>query len=324
MMYADSYQTTVGSAFITKPIETAIKQAIIKDSIDKVSLNVNHDGHFKPVFITGVYPSESEIPLFTHPITILNFNHQNYLCTDLRLYVRKDVELGNIEAGIKNLTEYNFVKSRAVLSMLWLNDESSYIKNSLSFAGMVYAAWLSEVISNAFALDFKDRTVIAVLTSFYYQTLFDNERVFDDQYKEKLAVHTIKATKAPAEFVFTVLDRVETLTSVSDLCQAITNISESIRLKNMNLAVLLTLIKNSWYGTNVKEILAVSLEHPPTWIAIVYACLSERTYKNSMIYRIAERLGKRGVADEFMTNYRSLIEDQLVRAHEEITIRDFE
>lgn len=324
MMYADSYQTTVGSAFVTKQIETAIKQAIIKDSIDNVVLNVNCNGHFKPVFVTGTYPSESEIPLFTHPITVLNFNQQNYLCTDLRLYVRKDLDLSDIEAGIKNLTEYNFVKSRAVLNLLWLNNEVSYIKNSLSFAGAVYAAWLAEVISKAFALDFKDQTVIAVLASFYYQTLFDNERVFNDEYKEKLAVHTIKATKAPADFVFKTLDRVETLTSINDLCQAITDIVENVRLKNLNLAVLLTLIKNSWYGTNVKEILAVSLEHPPTWIAIVYACLSERTYKNAMIYRVAERLGKRGVSDEFMANYRNVIEDQLVKSHEEIVIRDFE
>lgn len=324
MIYADSYQTTVGSAFVTKPIETAIKQAIIKDGIAGMSLNVNREGNFKPIFITGVHPSETEIPLFTHPITILNFNHNNYLCTDLRLFVRKDVDLSAIESGIKNLTEYNFVKSRSVLNLLWLNGEASYIKNSLSFAGMVYSAWLSDVISNAFALDFKDRTVIAVLASFYYQTLFDNERQFDDQYKEKLAVHTIKATKAPADFVFQVLDRVESLTSINDLCQAITNIVENVRLKNLNLPVLLTLIKNSWYGTNVKEILSVSLEHPPTWIAIVFACLSERTYKNSMIYRIAERLGKRGVADEFLANYRNVIEDQLVKAHEELVIRDFE
>lgn len=324
MIYPDSYQTTAGSAFVTKQIESAIKQAIIKDSIDRVRLNVNHEGRFKPLFITGAFPSESEIPAFTHPITILNFNGQNYLCTDLRLFVRRDVDVDNIESGIKNVTEYNFIKSRAILNLLWLNEDVSYIKNSLLFAGQVYGAWLAEVISKAFALDFKDQTVIAIVASFYYQTLFDNERVFDDHYKEKLAVHTIKATKAPADFVFSILDRIETMTSANDLCTTIIDLVENVRLKNLNLAVLLTLIKNSWYGTNVKEILAVCLEHPPTWSAIVYACLSERTYKNSMIYRVAEKLGKRGVSDEFMGNYRNIIEGQLSRAQEELVIREFE
>lgn len=324
MIYPDSYQTTIGSAFVTKAIETSIKQAIIKDSLDRVTLNVNHDGAFKPIFITGYYPSEAEIPLFTHPISITNFNHQNYLCTDLRLFVRKDMELKDIERGIKNITEYNFIKSRAILNLLWLNGEVSYIKNSLSFAAIVYSQWLADVISKAFALDFKDQTTIAILAHAYYLSLFDNEHQFDSLYKEKLAVHTIKATKAPAEFVLTTLDKVESLSNINDLCKEIIKIVENVRLQNFNVPVLLTLIKNSWYGTNVKEILAVSLEHPPTWIAIVYACLSERTYKNSMIYRIAERIGKRGNADEFLKNYTQLIEGSLNRAQEDFEIHMLE
>ena len=323
MLYTDSYQTTVGAAFVTKSVETAIKQAIIKDGIDRVALRVKSDGEFKPVFITGAYPSESDIPLFTHPITVTGLDKQKYLCTDLRLYVKKDLDIDHVEAGIRNLTEFNFVKSRAILNLLWVNGDSAMIKNSLSLGTAVFSAWLTDTIVRAYALDFKDQSTISVLCAFYYLTLFDNTSI-DENYKERLAVHTIKATKIPADFVLTVLDKVGNMHSINDLIEAITRITENTRLKQFNLAVLLTLIKNSWYGTQVKEILAVCLEHPPTWLAIVFASLSERTYKNSMIFKIAERVGKKGLADEFMANYRNLIEEHLTPARESIAIIDFE
>lgn len=323
MLYTDSYQTTVGAAFVMKSVETAIKQALIKDGIDRVVLRVKSEGEFKPVFITGAYPSESDIPLFTHPISITGLNKQKYLCTDLRLYVKKDLDIEHLEAGIRNLTEFNFIKSRAILNLLWVNGYSSMIKNSLSFGASVFSHWLTDTIVRAYALDFKDQSTINVLCAFYYLTLFDNDTL-DADYKERLAVHTIKATKVPAEFVFSVLDKVDHMAAITDLIQAIVDITENSRLNQFNLPVLLTLIKNSWYGTQVKEILAVALEHPPTWLAIIYASLSERTYKNSMLYKVAERLGKKGLADEFMSNYRNLIEDHLTPARESIDILDFE
>lgn len=323
MLYTDSYQTTVGAAFVMKSVETAIKQAIIKDSIDRVTLNVKDQGEFKPLFITGVFPSEGDIPLFTHPISVMSLDRKRYLCTDLRLYVRKDTDIQHLEQGVKNITEFNFIKSRAVLNLLWLNHQQSVIKNSLLFGASVFSHWLSDTITRGFALDFKDQSTINVICAFYYLTLFDNEE-FTQEYKERLAVHTIKAAKVPAEFALSIIDKIDQLYSINDLVNTIIAITENVRLKQFNLAVLLTMIKNSWYGTNVKEILAVSLEHPPTWLAVVYACLSERTYKNSMIFKLAEKLGKRGLADEYMANYRNLIEEQLKAANEDLVILDFE
>lgn len=322
-IFLDGYQTTVGSVFVTKQIETAIKESIIRHRLDLVNLNVENAGNVKPLFITGSLPSEVEIPLFTHPITIFNFQHQNFLCTDLRLFVRKDTPIDEIETGIKNLTEYNFIKSRAILNLLWLNDGANSIKNNLSFASTVFAAWLAETISKTYALDFKDQTTISVITSFYYQTLFTNDKVFDEDTRQKMAVHTIKTTKAPAEFVFGVFDKIESMMSIEDYCKSVVEITENVRLKSFNLAMLLTIIRNSWYGTNAKEVIAIAIEHPPTWVAMVYTALNEKTFKSTLIYRVAERFGKRGASDEYIHNYVRLVKDQTV-AKEELAIRDFE
>lgn len=308
-IFLDSYETSTGSMVVIKDIENEIKKSIIKDGLDNVTLNVRHDGLFRPLFITGLLDSDVNIPLFTHPITIKNYNGKNYLCTDLRLFIKKEADIKNIEHGVKNLTEYNFAKSRAVINLIWLNEDINSFKNNFSFAGIVYANWLAETISKAFALDFKDQTTLAIITSYFYQTLFiSKETEIDDEIKQRFAVHTIKATKAPAEFVFQVFDKInKRISNIEDFCEVVRDVLENVRLNKFNEVMLLTIIRNSWYGTNSKEIISVSLEHPPTWCAVIYTALTERTFKSSMIYRVAERFGKRGASDEFLKNYIDVV-----------------
>lgn len=312
MGYAkDSYKTTIGSHLITKDIELAIKEAMIKDNIQENNLNVHSNGAYNAVFITGKYSSENDIPIFIHPITIDNFKGANYLCTDLRLFINSKNESDNIEDAIKNKTEYNFIKSRAILNLLWANGNTTLIKNSTALASTLFSIWLSNIISKNYALDMKDQLTLNVITSYYYQTLFMTDYDFSEEQKQKMAVHTINATAEKAEFVLEIFDRITKMENINDYISNVINILENVRLNNFNLAVLLTIIKNSWYGNNAKEIISVALEHPPTWIAIVYTALTERTYKNSMIYKISENFGKRGKSDEFIKNYTQLMQDQI-------------
>lgn len=311
-MYKDCYDTTVGSALNAKPIVLAIRESIIKDGLGYVNLGVKDVNGLKPVFITGQANSESQIPLFTHPITIKVSPSEQYLCADVRFFVRKDTPLDNIEKSIKNFTEYNFAKSRLILSMLWETGYEGKIKNGLTFAGVVYAQLISEAISKNYALDFGDQTTLAIITHYFYQSLFIDGTVIDDDVKERMVLQTVNATKAPAAMVLGVFDKIGKMNSIDDYCLAVTEIIQNVRLKNFNLAVLLTVIKNSWYGTNAKEIISVALEHPPTWCAIVWTALNERTYKNSMVYRVAERYGKRGASDEFNKSYIDLIREHVL------------
>lgn len=327
-IFKDSYQTTVGSVFNTKPIQDSIKEAIIKDGLEYITLNVKYEGKLKPIFVTGMYHSESDIPLFTHPITIFNFQHNDFLCTDIRMFVNADKNQGSqssIETSIRNMTEYNFAKSRAILNLVWLDGHVGIIKNGLQFAGTVFSAWLAESIAKTYALDFKDQTTLNVLTNMYYQSLFIEGTELDKETKERMVTHTIKATGVTAEYAFGVFDKVSGFKGIECYCNYVREVLENVRLKNFNLAVLLTIIKNSWYGANAKEIISVALEHPPTWCAVVYSALTERTYKTSMIFRVAERFSKRGTGDEFLKNYSDLVKQHInVSREEAVVIKDFE
>lgn len=321
-IFNDSYQTTVGSMLVTKQIETNILKAIVSGVVG--GLGIADTGLYKPLYITGYNPDDSDIPLFTHPITINNFRFRNevhnYLCTDLRFYLGKKVNtvdgnpdnLETIKEAIgSRTTEFDFAINRSIMNLIWLNGGIKNIQHNLGFAGVVFSAWLSDIVAKTFALDFKDQTTLAIITSYYYQSLFINDHVIDEDHKQKMAIHTIKVTKAPSEFVFKVFDKIGSMNNIDDYCANVRKVLENVRLDKFNSEVLLNQIRNSWFGINAKEILAVSIEHPPTWCAIVYTALNERTYKNSVIYRIAERHNKQGVGDEFLRNYMSMTKEYM-------------
>ncbi len=312
-IYKDAYQTTIGKMYSSsiKKTERNIKEAIIKDGINRVSLNLDNNKTYKPFFILGNNVSESNIEIFSHPL-LLSYQNENYLCTDLRPYVKKDTTSENIENNIRNLSEYNFCKSRTVLNLIWVNDNPSILRNLFSFAGTVFTVWISETISKTLNLDFNQKSIISAITSFYYQSLFfDNSTLTEDQ-KMLMVKNAAKITNIPVNNLFSLLDKIDQLDNLDDYCKTIVKLVDNVRLEKFNLAMLLTIISSSWYGTNAKENISVALEHPPTWIAIVYTALTDRTYKKSTLSNFCENLSKRGAGEEFTKNFISLISDNLI------------
>lgn len=324
MIFGTAYDTTMGSVVIVKPIQHAIEKAIIASEIKSVTLNLKADGEYKPIFVTGAFQSDTEIPLFTHPITILNNKGEKYICTDLRLFIKQGADIKDIDSSVKNRVEFNFVKSRAILNMLWLNGHANELRVNLNFASTVYAAWLSETISKSFALDYGDQTTLSVISHAFFQSLFLDKKELTATDIDKIATSIIKSTKLPAATVFGILEQIKELKDINDYCKAVTDILANVRLQNFNLPVLLSIISNSWYGTNNKEIIAASLEHPPTWIAMIYTSLSERTYKTSKIYQLAEKYGKRGGSSDFELAYVRMMKETTIEQPVGLVIRNFE
>lgn len=321
-IFKDAYHTTVGKMHerSIKKVEHLIKEAIIKDGIYNTTLNVDDSKHYKPLFILGDTVNQSNIEIFTHPL-LLSYKDTEYLCTDIRLYVKQNTTPENITQNIKNLTEYNFCKSRAVLNLIWLNDRPTMLRSLFGFAASVFTMWLSESISKVYNLDFNERSIIAAVTSIYYQSLFLEDSKFTEEQKQLLVKNASNFTNIPSNNLFSLIDRIEKLDNVNDYCEAISSLVDNIRLKDFNLAMLLTIIANSWYGNNAKEIISIAIEHPPTWIAIVFTALSDKTYKTSSISTFADKLSKRGASDEFMKNYISLVNENMVEPKKRLELQ---
>lgn len=325
MIKDTAYDTTVGGMLDMRNIEQCIKVALIQDAAFNQTLDVDSSHSVKPVFILGGTTSQDAIPFFAHPYRLQMDKDVVLLVSDLRPFIRSG-ELFKGMPDVKNKTEYNFVKSRAILNLAWLNGYAGTIKNELMFAGTVLSMWLSDVIAKKYALDPKDQMIISIVAHFYYQSLFTTEE-WSEEWLQKASIHVLKATRAPSDLVYYVADHCHGFKSITDLCEVIKKSTENVRLDNFNTGMLLTIIANSWYGTNSREILPTALEHPPTWCAIVYASLTERTFKNSSIAKVTEKYAKHGNGDAFLKGYASLVRSFTVEkniSQEAIEVLPFE
>lgn len=308
-IFKTAYDTTVGSGFVMNKTELAIKESIIKDYINQIHGNLKTELDIKPILLSNSGSSESNIPYFSHPLLIEDLHKQKYICGDVRQYIKKDVDTNSALGmfNIKNESEFNLTYNRLALNMIWLTQRPESLRDISYIPNSIFSSWISEGLANRFALDPKDQMTLAIISSFYYQSLFTEFNTFLEEDRQKMATLIIKSTRAPAKMVFDVTDKIEKLSNLNEFCFTCKNLLENPRIENLNAGLLITIIGNSWFGMNAKEILAVALEHPPTWIALVYASFTERTYKKALLSRISERFtGNKGGTD-FMKAFTSLL-----------------
>lgn len=314
-LYRTAYDTLVGSALLTTQVEKAIKEAIIHDHIDQVSLNLITSTPFKPVFVTGVYDSESNIPLFSHPMTVGGPGREQYLVIDVRPYLKSnrqrftDINIHDVSNLVSNRSGFDFVVDRSILQLLWLSGRENDIKTHLEFAGTVFTHWVSEAIGKTYLLDPKSQLELSLITHYYFQSLFYHEDRFYEDALQLMAIQAKKALNVQANLIFSVFEKIKQMGSLKDYCEAVKEIIQDIRLESFNEGVLMTIIGQSWfgYGFNAKELLAVALEHPPTWATVVYFALTDKSYKNTQIAKLADRFGRGQISSHYIKAFEGLI-----------------
>lgn len=307
VFFNTAYDTTIGSSFVIDKTQIAIKESLVRDGLLYRDNGLKEHFDIKPIMVEGYSSGESNIPFFAHPMPVLGVDKKKYMCIDVRPYLSSGTQTDGSKY-IKNQTEYNLNKARLALNIIWLTESPSKLRDISILPISVFSSWISEAITRRFALDPKDQFLLAITAAIYYQTLFTEFTILDDETKNKIASPVMRATKADSKTVFEILDKIVNLANITDFCSACKMILENPRIEDLNAGLLITIIGSSWFGMNAKEILAVSLEHPPSWITLVYGALTERTFKNSAIAKIAERhSGTKGGA-EFIKAFVSTVD----------------
>ena len=87
-------------------------------------------------------------------------------------------------------------------------------------------------------------------------------------------------------------DSIGPLNNANDLAKELSTKARTLSMGELKFADLHVLLKASWYGTNASDNVGMALEHLPTWIAILYTAVSDRSYRKSKITERAERMGR--------------------------------
>lgn len=307
-IYKTAYNTTVGSAFVTSKTINAVKHVLI-------AAPTNSDSSTEPILrsISGSSSYENEVPGFVHPLLVTAIDKKEYLFSDVRPFVKIVGE----DVIIKNTSEYKLLKARLVTTKAWITIGPDALSGISILPQQVFSAWISEAIRQRFALDPLDQLKLAVIACFYYQSLFVDQSTFDEETKDKFMANCIRSVKAPAKLVIEVIQKIDNLSNIESFCKTVQVILENPRLEHFNAGLLISILKGSWFGTNSAEIVGVSLEHPPTWISLIYISIAERTYRNSNLSKITERFLKGGAENYFTRGFVSLAKSITLQGEDE-------
>ncbi len=270
----------------------SIDYAFIREK-EKVQIKPFENDYTKltPVMLYGLSDVEKDITPFNHPI--IN-KDAKWIALDLRNVVKLSSDKESFE--VRNDSEYNLSLQRFILTGMWAVGKQSSLY-SLKFPHFCFASWLSENLTKKFGLDLNNQLQLRVLALIYYSKLFTNDYNEDDF--GKLIVRLKEDIMVP-KLIEEVHEKIGELENIDDFCKACYDVTGNIRLKNLDSNVLINTLANNWIGLNGKELVLLSLEHPPTWISLVFAALTQRSFSKNVIGTIVEKLNKKGSGDEFL------------------------
>lgn len=229
------------------------------------------------------------VPAFAHPLHFV-YQQDELIAVDSRPFTRYDVSSGSYRFGSQ--TEAFLMSYRACLQKLWDTPKRDLLENFHNLPMRVYAGWLADLIAHRYGLDPKGRMVCQVLAAVHYLSCWVDHDVKEwrDEDRQLMSLTMMRSLRLNVDDTNEILSQLEgPIHGVRELVVRMKALVGSVRLNEFNHGVLHTIVGGSWFSANAREIMAVSLEHPPTWIAVLISAIQERGYKNSGIAKLIER-----------------------------------
>lgn len=301
-MFLSPYQTTPCKDYNLKEI---IKELLLS-KIDGYLLD-RGDG----IYLTT--PVMAQLPIFTQPITRVEMDNRAdapAVIIDGRTLLRENrTGHGDERWNVSNVSEYEFQMMRAKLQQLWMRD--SFDKLDLLRIGdlgaVTFVNWVTKSLSSKLGLDPQQYLNSSIIVAYYYACLHYEKAHFGEDEKMKISSQVARWTRVPAANVIALVDQLDYLGNIKDLVECLKVHSGSMRLNQLSAGLIYALLGGSWFGNNSRETVAVSLEHPPTFTALMKAALELRSYKNAMLSKVAALQTRGGNDAEYLKNLNFLI-----------------
>lgn len=295
-MFTTPFQTTPCARFVLDKIAAGIRRLEIDRRL------IAPEG--MPSGILAVPPGVIEFQPFHQPLTRHEIpSLEAEVVIDGRSLLRADQTPAKLDAwGHAVLT--------AVLTKAWMSDPAFHrdLLNAGDIAGKVFVAWVSGAIGLRLGLDFGQIALVRACSAIYYIQLFgpltehsspsDTDRLLVRacRYLPGVDAHTLS----------TAVGTIPPLNNITDFVAWIKQVLNSPRSEQLTVALLYIALGFS-FGPAYRESVAVALEYPPVFSALVYTAMKERSYSKTGLGTVIERLGQRGNDRDFPRNIDHLI-----------------
>lgn len=286
-------------------VEKGLKLAEIEGGLAPIQINGKTINS-----VWGIVPGNKEIPPFAHPYPYKDRYDLQMVVIDTRAYAR----MGDGVLAPSNYAEYAFNGVRAALTSYGLKNGVADMAGLGDLPMAVFSRFLAERITRQLHFSPQEQMLITMVSAVWYACHFQEKPVggedgpFDERELQRLSLKVARATRIPADVIFDKAGALRHMESIDDYVQVLREVLDNKRAESLNTPLIYALVGGGWYGLNAKEIVGVGLEHVPTFLAMVYMSLLDRSYRNSGIAKIVQACDRSGAGKSFILNLSRLIE----------------
>lgn len=302
-MFLTPYKTTACSSYDVKSIQEALKRAEIHgDLAPAVTL--------KGSVLKGVYivpPYVKDIKPFSMP---LEFEGQHGLsvAVDVRGVTKA---VGETQYKIISGAEFEGAVLRGALTRAWIADDgASAMRRFNDIAARVFIRLLSESLVRRLGMTAHDQQAVVVTCGlFYYSNFINAGGSLDPMEKERIAVAVSRLTRISPQTVADLLaGDVPAISDLDSFCDALRFVVKNPRLEKVDAAFVMTLMGGLWFGGNARQVVAVALEYPPVWLALIFQALTDRGFHGAQLTKMVELENRNNSGAMFIRDVGSYLE----------------
>ncbi len=299
-IFYSPYETTIGSKFNTDRSQAAIRQSL---GLRYPWMKINEAN--KTIFI---YPNPV-VPTFSHPLTLETVKGLTYTVCDLSSFIRERQEG---EYVVANKPLFSLQTIRTVLTSDLVNNGTRSIKSLSPNVVKTYVDLITSSLSMAFSLNNEEVLALRALSGWMYYSMLHNDPYAGELEFDALIAKLSREINIPSSFLYRYIDQ-EFYKNVSDFLEKLRQKITNPAVQKINEGLFYTVIAknlnaNVWIGLEKQEILAMSVEHIPTFVATLVICLSEQVFKNAGLTKMALRNFARDKAN-FILAVNSIVND---------------
>lgn len=292
-MFSYPYETTPCAQYVLDDVRKALQRSMVEEALRPLEFA---GGKTIPTVVM-VTPSRSAIPVFSQPLHFTHFGRE-LLAVDVRPFTREAID-GTLKIAAP--AEFEFLKARTVLTYGWVNDGAETMAGMTDLPMLAFSRWISEAIVRRLGLSPAEQMQLSMLSAYYYLCLHRDNTPLSEREKTAWTARIARTTRVGAEAVFQMLDSVPVMGDVIDFTQQCATFVNTARLERFTAGLLYSMLGGSWFGANSKETAAVAIEHPPTFMAMLYAAVVDRSFRNAGFSRLVEQLNRNSAHKHYLT-----------------------
>ena len=288
-----AYATNVTHGLLQKSIMIAdiIEALLLVDKDNEVFKFVRD----KVVVLVG---DVEKIPNFLHPII-----HKGKAFIDARAYVTK-------EGNIRNYYEYSLLVKRALIDLAWVEDKEIFFgqENLIIDA---FSSWFSFGLQRNTNANLITATNYRIIAAIYYLGIFSNEHILKDDDVITLILKKLpRIIRIPAQFIDDLIALNETaiialykcgnggLSKIHILADTLTVLTdESFKIDTG--IIYNSLCRGAFIAANAIEISSIAIEHPPTFVAMMYCVTQKGLQQHTNLGRVVAGLVRKYDMEHF-------------------------